>query len=344
MPEQVKDLPKIVDLEPYSRSFFFISEHFDLWTLASTPTSDPVPEALDLNSNIIGIYKNVTKVKRMDGSFTPHDLIHNEAEPDSKLSGIIAAEMGMIGSRDGHTLAFGADGSLLALGNNAYGQLGIGQPNPLLFHPKPVKGMTQVELVAAGDNHTLAVTKDGKLYGWGSNRAHQIDTGAAAQYMTPRLIGTYTGVKKMQAGEDFSLLLLNNGQLYGWGNLQWLGLENAGTPTLIERFGREKIADVSAYEHNAVILTANGDVYQMGGTLYGFSVKEPEHFIWKVDIGQAKAIAAGSIRGYAVLKDGTVWSWKNIVQKKKYAAAQLRDLRRWRRSRPEAGTETSRSD
>ncbi|MFD3271791.1 RCC1 domain-containing protein [Paenibacillus dendritiformis] len=167
------------------------------------------------------------------------------------------------------------------------------------------------------------MTKDGKLYGWGSNREHQIDTGAASQYMTPRLIGTYTGVKKMQAGEDFSLLLLNNGQLYGWGNLQWLGLENAGTPTLIERFGREKIADVSAYEHNAVILTANGGVYQMGGTLYGFSVMEPEHFIWKVDIGQAKAIAAGSIRGYAVLKDGTVWSWKNIVQKKKYAAEKL---------------------
>ncbi|MGG3838697.1 hypothetical protein ABEV00_16950 [Paenibacillus thiaminolyticus] len=103
MPEQVKGLPKIVDVEPYSRSFFFISEHFDLWTLASTPTSDPVPEALDLNSNIIGIYKNVTKVKRVDGSFTPHDLIHKEAEPDSKLNGIIAAEKGMIGSRDGHT-------------------------------------------------------------------------------------------------------------------------------------------------------------------------------------------------------------------------------------------------
>lgn len=301
MPEQVKDLPKIVDLEPYSRSFFFISEHFDLWTLASTPTSDPVPEALDLNSNIIGIYKNVTKVKR-------------------------------------------GDGSLFAWGNNAYGQLGIGQPNPLLFHPKPVKGIAHAELVAAGEDHTLAVTKDGKLYGWGSNRAHQIDTGAAAQYMTPRLIGTYTSVKKMQAGEDFSLLLLNNGQLYGWGNLQRIGLENAAAPTLIERFGQDKIADISAYERGAVILTANGDVYQMGGTLYAGTEVDPEDMIWKLDMGQAKAIAAGNLRSYAVLKDGTVWSWKNIVQKKKYAAAQLRDLRRWRRSRPEAGTETSRSD
>ncbi|MDU5145488.1 MAG: hypothetical protein E6230_25270 [Paenibacillus dendritiformis] len=50
---------------------------------------------------------------------------------------------------------------------------------------------------------------------------------------------------------------------------------------------------------------------------------EPEDLIWKLDIGQAKAIAAGNLRSYAVLKDGTVWSWKNIVQKKKYAAAQL---------------------
>lgn len=50
---------------------------------------------------------------------------------------------------------------------------------------------------------------------------------------------------------------------------------------------------------------------------------EPEDLIWKLDIGQAKAIAAGNLRSYAVLKEGTVWSWKNIVQKKKYAAAQL---------------------
>ncbi|WII37026.1 RCC1 domain-containing protein [Paenibacillus thiaminolyticus] len=45
--------------------------------------------------------------------------------------------------------------------------------------------------------------------------------------------------------------------------------------------------------------------------------------MWKPDIGRAKAITAGNMRSYAVLKDGTVWSWKNIVQKKKYAAAQL---------------------
>ncbi|RJG24338.1 hypothetical protein [Paenibacillus thiaminolyticus] len=70
-------------------------------------------------------------------------------------------------------------------------------------------------------------------------------------------------------------------------------------------------------------MTANGDVYQMGGILYFGTEVDPEDFIWKLDIGQVKAIAAGNMRSYAVLKDGTVWSWKNIVQKKKYAAAHL---------------------
>ncbi|MFL1676809.1 RCC1 domain-containing protein [Paenibacillus dendritiformis] len=294
MPEQVKGLPKIVDVEPYSRSFFFISQHFDLWMLNDDLASPTVPKIVNTDSHVIGIFKNLPEVKLADGGFSYYSQYAVNAEPDRNLSGVIAAEHAALGSRDGHTLAIGADGSVLAWGNNAYGQLGNGQPYPILFDPKPIKGMTQVELVAAGYNHTLAVTKDGKLY--------------------------------------------------GWGNLQWLGLENAGTPTLIERFGREKIADVSAYEHNAVILTANGDVYQMGGTLYAGTEVDPEDMIWKLDMGQAKAIAAGNLRSYAVLKDGTVWSWKNIVQKKKYAAAQLRDLRRWRRSRPEAGTETSRSD
>ncbi|WCF07693.1 hypothetical protein NDS46_25880 [Paenibacillus thiaminolyticus] len=61
----------------------------------------------------------------------------------------------------------------------------------------------------------------------------------------------------------------------------------------------------------------------MGGILYYGTEADPEDFMWKLDIGRAKAIAAGNMRSYAVLKDGTVWSWKNIVQKKKYAAAQL---------------------
>lgn len=323
MPELIKGLPKIVDLEPYYGSAFFISEHFDLWTLGGRATSGPVPKVLQSASDIVGIFKNMTDVKRADGSFTYYYQYAVDSKPDSNLNGVIAAEHATLGSWGGHTLAIGADGSLLAWGNNAYGQLGNGQPYPILFDPKPLKGIAQAELVAAGDNHTLAVTKNGKLYGWGSNRAHQINAESAAQFMTPRLIGTYSGVKKLQAGEDFSLLLMNNGQLYGWGNLQRIGLENADSPTLIDRFGQDKIADISAYERGAVILTANGDVYQMGGILYVGTVVEPEDFIWKVDIGQAKAIAAGSMRSYAVLKNGTVWSWKNIVQKKKYTAAQL---------------------
>lgn len=323
MPEQVKGLPKIVDLEPYYRGALLISEQFDLWMLNDDISSPKVPKIVNTDSHVIGIFKNLPEVKLADGSFSYYSQSAFNAEPDRNLSGVIAAEHAALGIRDGHTLAIGADGRLLAWGNNAYGQLGNGQPYPILFDPKPIKGMTQTELVAAGDNHTLAVTKDGKLYGWGSNRAHQISAESAEQYITPRLIGTYNGVKKLQAGEDFSLLLLNNGQLYGWGNLQRIGLENAGAPTLIERFGQDRVADISAYERGAVILTANGDVYQMGGILYFGTEVDPEDFMWKLDIGRAKAIAAGNMRSYAVLKDGTVWSWKNIVQKKKYAAAQL---------------------
>ncbi|RJG24339.1 hypothetical protein [Paenibacillus thiaminolyticus] len=39
------------------------------------------------------------------------------------------------------------------------------------------------------------------LYGWGSNRAHQISAESAEQDVTPRLIGRYNGVKKLRPGK-----------------------------------------------------------------------------------------------------------------------------------------------
>lgn len=84
-----------------------------------------------------------------------------------------------------HTLLLFEDGKILAFGYNSYGQLGLGfesghadsiyEPLPSSCEPpayvdSPVKFVS----VAAGETHSLAIARDGTLWGWGCNGSGQL--------------------------------------------------------------------------------------------------------------------------------------------------------------------------
>ena len=67
----------------------------------------------------------------------------------------------------GFTLALRADGSLMGWGSNSDGALGDGT-NQSRSHPVPVTGIRgTIAAIAAGTNHSLAITVDGKVWAWG---------------------------------------------------------------------------------------------------------------------------------------------------------------------------------
>ena len=77
-----------------------------------------------------------------------------------------------------HTAALSSDGRVYAWGYNGYGQLGN---NTTTNSSVPVAATTTgvlvgktVTQVAAGSNHTVALTSDGSTYGWGRNSYYQL--------------------------------------------------------------------------------------------------------------------------------------------------------------------------
>jgi alpha-tubulin suppressor-like RCC1 family protein len=126
-----------------------------------------------------------------------------------------------------HTLALTADGRLYAWGSNAWGQLGTGGPEKALLPvalPPPGKGAgTRWAQVAAGRYHTLALSTDGRLYTWGSNRFGQLGESTHAQHSTPQPLElprslAQTVWKQVAAGDAHSVALTADGHLYAWGN------------------------------------------------------------------------------------------------------------------------------
>ncbi|HSQ71315.1 MAG TPA: hypothetical protein VLM87_02745 [Rubrivivax sp.] len=87
--------------------------------------------------------------------------------------------LGLAAGQD-FALARALDGSVLAWGGGAGGQLGTGEPAAGSALPRPVGALTSTVLgVASGRGHSLAVRSDGNVYAWGANAAGQLGIGSS---------------------------------------------------------------------------------------------------------------------------------------------------------------------
>lgn len=81
----------------------------------------------------------------------------------------------------------------------------------------------QVEAVAAGGEHSLALTSDGRVYAWGSNDHGQLGrngtagSGARDGLATPSPISALSGIVAVAAGDAHSLAVDGEGCVWAWG-------------------------------------------------------------------------------------------------------------------------------
>ena len=68
------------------------------------------------------------------------------------------------------------DGQVFSWGSNSHGQLGLGNDCSSPDSPQRVKSLKGIPLaqVAAGGNHSFALSVTGTSFGWGSNSVGQL--------------------------------------------------------------------------------------------------------------------------------------------------------------------------
>lgn len=111
-------------------------------------------------------------------------------------------------------------GDLLAWGSNRAGRLGDGTTVDR-HRPVPVSlpGGAAVTAVAAGDRHTVALTRGGAVLAWGAGESGQLGRGDTSGSATPVLVALPAGtrVTALAAGSDTTLALTADGGVLGWG-------------------------------------------------------------------------------------------------------------------------------
>jgi len=207
---------------------------------------------------------------------------------NSPLTNIVAVSAGRR-----HSLFLDADSTVWAVGNNECGKLGdpgiVGPQNRAIKvkGPDGVQPLRNVIAIAAGENHSLFLTKDGRVWAVGCNSSGQLGDGTTQNRRTVVPVvkadgSPFDSVIAIAAGEDFSLFLRQDGSVWAVGD-NMNGQLGDGTT-------QDRLTPVQVKMRNGGFLT-NVAAIAAGG------------------IQGAPNIVVGPSRRYSLFlrRDGTVW-------------------------------------
>eukprot|EP00002_Diphylleia_rotans_P034032 TRINITY_DN7282_c0_g1_i5.p1 TRINITY_DN7282_c0_g1~~TRINITY_DN7282_c0_g1_i5.p1 ORF type:complete len:1210 (+),score=179.41 TRINITY_DN7282_c0_g1_i5:72-3701(+) len=171
------------------------------------------------------------------------------------------------------TIALGQNGGLYSFGKNRYGQLGLGDTETRFAPERVVIGSEyQVTQVSCGQDHVVAVDKNGRVLTWGRNNSGQCGFSVANNEIILRPEPMRHLIEQIAVaccGLDFSLLLSMNGKVYSMGSNIYGQLgQNQGKrsekPIMVMFPDSSKIVQLSCGSQHAAALSKDGHLYTWG--------------------------------------------------------------------------------
>lgn len=246
-----------------------------------------------------------------------------------------------------HTLAITFNGHVYSWGNNEHGQLGLGPDVPEMVK-RPILNpyLSNITKLSAGNEHSVALTKNLDVYIWGSSSQtglHDITT-----RHTPSKMEFFIDkkVKDIFCGGLHTIALTQKGKVYVWGSTEGsqLGLpqdqvqrlskneeQAVKSPQLLRSLEQVSIVQVACGETHTIAMASDGKLFGWGMSMYGqlglgFSadsfepgigmekskVHTPTEIVWKSSFANdkppvIKKIYCGSTFSLFITTDGELY-------------------------------------
>ena len=171
-----------------------------------------------------------------------------------------------------HILALTDAGEVLSFGQGNYGQLGHGDQLDQR-DPKVVEALRgkHVNAIAAGNLHSLVLTREGLVYSFGRGKFGRLGHGNHDDLCEPKVIEALCGrhVTAIVAGHNASMALTAKGAVisFGSGPHGMIGQDlpmSRLVPSAIETLGNRHVLAIAMGREHTIVLTDEGDVLSFG--------------------------------------------------------------------------------
>ena len=220
------------------------------------------------------------------------------------------------------SIAIKTDGTLWSWGFQDQGQLGISIAGSGVSmvgsrsSPVQVGSLTIWSKISCGEDHTLAITTDGKLWAWGDNTYGELGTLSIVLRSSPVQVGSLTTWAAIGAGHNYSVVIKTNGTLWTWG---YNNNGQLGSLTTIDRSSPVQVGSLTNWlkvacgdEHTLAIKT-DGTLWSWSDNYYG-SIGDNTR-IYKsspVQVGSLTTwivVGAGNSFSAGITTDGKLFTW-----------------------------------
>ncbi|KAG2233476.1 hypothetical protein INT48_003182, partial [Thamnidium elegans] len=217
-------------------------------------------------------------------------------------------------------------GNVFVFGTGDTGQLGLGEDMLERKRPMPLKVLDDQNIidVVSGGMHSIAITKEGKLWSWGCNDQRAL--GRSGEEYLPGKVENMDNIKivKVACCDSVTMALSDEGQLYCWGTYRCaegpLGFSREkavqDVPALFEPFSKHVIVDIAAGTDHCLALTKDGRVYVWGnGQQFQLGRRIIERHLINglrpeaLNLKNIKVIGTGSYHSFAVDADNKIYVW-----------------------------------
>lgn len=247
-----------------------------LWTVTKLETSINTTLAISSTGKLFGWGQNVNGLLG-----EPTALVYQTPTPinlPTLNQGETVLDIQIGGT---HALLITSTGRIFAWGDNASGQLGDGsvsaKSTPTLITFSSLSSNERITSIAAGFNHSLAITSLGRVFAWGANASGQLGNGTTNLRSTPTLISVANlnsseTIISVYAGLNHSMVLTSSSRVFAWGanadgELGIGSTSSANTPTLVSFTNLnqgETISNLYVGEKHSFALTSSKRVWSWG--------------------------------------------------------------------------------
>ncbi|MFZ5354116.1 MAG: FecR domain-containing protein [Bacillota bacterium] len=127
-----------------------------------------------------------------------------------------------------HVLVLDNNNCVWAWGDNYYGQLGDGtttsRSSPVIVKHTDLTQLANIKQIDAGENHSMALDNNGKVWSWGYNSSGQLGNNTTTNSTNPVMVrnidntADLSNITDIAAGSSHTMALDSSGYIWAWGN------------------------------------------------------------------------------------------------------------------------------